>query len=106
MSRALSIEEQIRRAIEAGEFDDLEGKGKPIDLSAYFAAPEDVRLGYAMLKSNNFVPEEVERLKEIGELNERLASCADENEKKALVKALQEKNLALSLILERNKRKR
>jgi hypothetical protein len=106
MTRPLSIEEQIRRAIEAGDFDNLEGKGKPIDLSGYFAAPEDVRLGYAMLKSNNFVPEEVERLKEIGELNAQVAACTDEAEKKALVKTLQEKNLALSLILERNKRKR
>ena len=68
MTRPLSIEEQIRRAIEAGDFDNLEGKGKPIDLSGYFAAPEDVRMGYAMLKSNNFVPEEVELLKEIGRL--------------------------------------
>jgi hypothetical protein len=106
MTRPLSIEEQIRRAIEAGDFDNLEGKGKPIDLSGYFAAPEDVRVGYAMLKSNNFVPEEVERLKEIGELNAQVAACADEDEKKALVKTLQEKNLALALIVERNKRKR
>lgn len=106
MTRPLSIEEQIRRAIEAGDFDNLEGKGKPIDLSAYFAAPEDVRVGQAMLKSNNFVPEEVERLKEIGELREKLAASTDEDEKKALIKTLYEKNLALSLILERNKRKR
>jgi hypothetical protein len=106
MTRPLSIEEQIRRAIEAGDFENLEGKGKPLDLSGYFAAPEDVRMGYAMLKSNNFLPEEVERLKEIGELNEKIAACADEGEKKALVKMLQEKNLALALILERNKRKK
>jgi hypothetical protein len=106
MTRPVSIEEQIRRAIEAGDFDNLEGKGKPIDLSAYFAAPEDVRMGYAMLKSNNFVPEEVELLKEIGHLREKLAASADDDEKRALVKTLHEKNLSLSLILERNKRKR
>jgi DnaJ homologue, subfamily C, member 28, conserved domain len=35
------IDEQIRKAIEAGEFDDLSGKGKPIDLSTYFETPED-----------------------------------------------------------------
>jgi Domain of unknown function (DUF1992) len=106
MSRELSIEAQIRKAIEAGEFDNLEGKGRPIDLSAYFAAPEDVRLGYSLLKSNNFVPEEVERLKEIGKIREAIAACPDEDKKKGLTKALQEKSIALSLILERNKRKR
>lgn len=106
MSRGLSIEDQIRRAIEAGDFDNLEGKGKPLNLDDYFAAPEDVRMGYAMLKSNDFVPEEVARLKEIGELREKIAACVDENIKKTLHKTLQEKNIALSLILERNKRKR
>lgn len=106
MSRVLSIEKQVRQAIEAGEFDNLEGKGKPIDLDGYFATPEDVRLGYGLLKSNNFVPEEVERMKEIGELKEKLSACTDDEKKKALTKLLQEKSIALSLILERNKRKR
>jgi hypothetical protein len=106
MPPALSIEEQIRRAIEAGEFDNLEGKGKPLDLDTYFAAPEDVRLGYGLLKSNNFVPEEVERMKEIGELRGEVANCPDAEKKKVLTKKLQEKSIALSLILERNKRKR
>jgi hypothetical protein len=106
MSSGLSIEDQIRRAIEAGDFDNLEGKGKPLNLDAYFAAPEDVRMGYAMLKSNDFVPEEVARLKEIAELREKIEACTDEDIKKTLTKTLQEKNIALSLILERNKRKR
>lgn len=106
MSRGLSIEDQIRRAIEAGDFDNLEGKGKPLNLDDYFAAPEDVRMGYAMLKSNDFVPEEVARLKEMAELRERIAACTDDDVKRTLAKTLQEKSIALSLILERNKRKR
>ena len=106
MSYAKFIDEQIRKAIEAGDFDNLGGKGQPIDLASYFAVPEDARLGYSLLKSNNFVPEEVDRLKEIGRLREKLASCTDDEQKRALNKLLQEKNIALSLILERNKRKR
>lgn len=65
MSIEKFVEEQVRRAIEAGEFDDLAGKGKPIDLKAYFDTPEDLRMSYSVLKGNNFVPEEVEMLKEI-----------------------------------------
>jgi len=38
------IDEQIRRAIEAGQFDDLPGRGKPLDLRAYFETPEDLRM--------------------------------------------------------------
>ncbi|MCD9188780.1 MAG: DUF1992 domain-containing protein [Pyrinomonadaceae bacterium] len=100
------IEEQLRNAIEAGEFDNLEGAGKPLNLDAYFNTPEDFRVGYSVLKSSKFVPEEVERLKEIGELREKLQNCKSEEEKQKINKILNEKNLALSLLLERNKRGR
>lgn len=106
MSFSKFIEEQLRNAIEAGEFDNLEGAGKPLNLDAYFNTPEDFRVGYSVLKSSKFVPEEVERLKEIGELKEKLQICKNEEEKRKLNKILNEKNLALSLLLERNKRKR
>jgi hypothetical protein len=99
------IEEQLRNAIERGEFDNLEGKGRPLDLDSYFATPEDLRMGYSVLKSSKFVPEEVERLKEIGELKEKIKTCTDETEKKKLSKILQEKELAFSLLMERNKRR-
>lgn len=95
----------IRAAIERGEFDDLKGKGKPIDLDAYFATPGDVRMGYSILKSNDFVPEEVDRLKEIAVIKYQLAVCEDEKEKAKLKKLLNERMLALSMILERNKRR-
>ena len=106
MSIESSIEKQIQKAIAEGMFDNLEGAGKPLNLDAYFAAPEDVRMGYSILKSNEFVPEEVERLREIGELKEKLKNCTEAEEKRKLTKVLSEKQLALALILERNKRKR
>ena len=106
MSYEIFIEKQIQKAIAEGKFDKLEGAGKPINLDAYFAAPEDIRAGYAVLKSQKFVPEEVERLREIGELKEKLKLCPDVKEKERLTKILNEKNLALAIILERNKRKR
>lgn len=101
-----NIEEIIRSAIEAGEFDNLRGKGKPQNLDDYFAAPEDVRAGYALLKNNDFIPQEVELLKEIGGLREKIKSCPDEAERKRLAEKLRERALALTMILERNRRKR
>lgn len=106
MSLGKLIDEQIRNAIEAGQFDNLEGAGKPLDLDAYFSAPEDLRMGYSVLKSNKFVPEEVDRLKEIGILKEKIKETADEMEKYNLTKVLREKELAFNLILERNKFRR
>lgn len=104
MSLGKFIEEKIKQAIDAGEFDNLRGAGKPLDLNAYFDAPPDVRAGYSLLKSNDFIPEEVELLKEIGFLRERIKT-GDEREKSALEKSLNEKSLALRIMLERNKRK-
>lgn len=107
MSLEKLLDEQIKNAIAEGKFDNLKGAGKPLNLDDYFAAPEDIRVGYTLLKNNDFVPEEIELLKEIGILREKIKNCADdENEKKILNKKLNERNLALTMILERNKRKR
>jgi hypothetical protein len=106
MSLHKYVEEIIQEAISRGEFDNLEGKGKPIDLTAYFNTPAEFRVGYSLLKSNKFLPEEVEILKEISILKEKLKDCRDENLKQKLTKQLYEKNLALSIIIERNKRRR
>ena len=106
MSIEKFIDEQIRRAIEAGEFDDLPGKGKPIDLTAYFETPEDLRMAYSILKSNNFVPEEVEMLKEIEELKRRIDATSTEDQKQRLKKDLTEKSYAFNMLIEKRKRRR
>lgn len=105
MSIESAIEQMIQQAMARGEFDNLKGKGKPLNLDDYFNTPEDVRMGFSILKSNDFVPEEIERLKEIAELRERFKTTTDPEEKQALEKTLRDKTLALSLILEKNKRK-
>lgn len=105
MSLGNFIEKQIQKAIAEGKFDNLEGRGKPINLDAYFATPEDVRVGYSVLKAQKFAPEEAYRLKEIGDLKEEIKTCGDDEKKQKLTKALNEKMMALAIILERNKRK-
>jgi hypothetical protein len=106
MSIESAIEQIIREGMARGDFDNLKGKGKPLNLDDYFNTPEDVRMGFSILKSNDFVPEEVERLKEIAELREKQRTVMNEEEKLALDKTLRDKTLELSLILEKNKRKK
>ncbi len=106
MSIESAIEEKIKQAIARGDFDNLAGSGKPLDLDAYFNTPEDVRMGYSVLKSNDFVPEEIEMLREIGNLRTQLKDSTDESEKAILGKKLNEKSLALALIFERNKKRK
>lgn len=64
------IEEQIHQAQERGEFDNLQGFGKPLNLddNPYVG---DNALGYRLLKSNGFAPPEIELAKEIRSETER-----------------------------------
>jgi hypothetical protein len=101
---ARGIEELIKQAIARGEFDDLPGKGKPLDLDAHFATPEHLRMGYSMLKGAEFVPEEVQLLKDMAGLREEMKSCPEGDRKKELGKALQEKSLRYSLLMEQARR--
>jgi len=64
------VEEQIREAQARGEFDNLPGFGKPLDLdSNQFAG--DKALAYGMLKQNGFAPPEIELAKEIRSESEK-----------------------------------
>jgi hypothetical protein len=106
MSIESSIEQRIREAMARGEFDDLKGKGKPLDLNAYFATPEELRMAYSILKSNDFVPEEVEMLREIADLKEALKAATDPDEQTRLTRKLNERNLAYTIAIEKYRRKR
>jgi len=50
------VEEQIRKARERGDFDNLPGAGKPIDLSENPYEPPDMRMTLRILKNNDFTP--------------------------------------------------
>ena len=64
------VEDIIQEAMERGDFDNLPGKGKPIDLTAYFEMPEKVRMAYSVLKRAGMTAPEVVLLKEIAELKQ------------------------------------
>ena len=103
MPTEANIEKMIQEAMARGEFDDLEGKGKPLDLSAYFATPEDLRMAYSLLKNNEYVPEEVDLLREIAGLRQKIAASSDENELIKLKRKLNERSLAYSIAIEKYK---
>ena len=58
------IGEKIREAQARGEFDNLRGTGKPLNLDDNLYAG-DKAMGYNLLKSNGFAPKEIELAKEI-----------------------------------------
>ncbi len=65
-------EEQIRRAIEDGEFDDLPGKGKPLHLEENPFEDPDWHLANKVLRDGGFTLPWIEKRKDI---EERLAAA-------------------------------
>jgi hypothetical protein len=80
------VEALVKEAMERGEFDNLPGKGKPIDLTEYFETPEEVRMVYSLLKNADMTSREVDLLKEIAELKQILAAVLDEKKKQEIEK--------------------
>jgi hypothetical protein len=81
-------EERIREAIEHGEFDDLPGKGKPLNLEDDSHLPADLRLAYKILKNADCLPPELELRKEIRTTEALLSGIQDTQEKYKQIKKL------------------
>jgi Domain of unknown function (DUF1992) len=81
------VEQKLLEAVSRGEFDDLPGAGRPLDLDDDALVPEDLRLAYRMLKNAGFVPPEVEALNEIAALERLAIGDAKAVKKVALLKA-------------------
>ena len=106
MSFQKNVDEKISEAIERGEFDNLPGKGKPLDLDAYFATPEHLRMGYSILKSADIIPEEMELLKQINALKKSLDCSTISVQQKALRRQLSDKLTNLNIRMEHNRKQR
>ena len=98
------VESIIQEAMARGEFENLPGQGKPIDLGDYFNTPEDVRVAQALLKGADILPVELELLQDIAALKQAISSTADELQAAEYRKRLAEKQLQLNLLVERRKR--
>jgi DnaJ homologue, subfamily C, member 28, conserved domain len=98
------VEAIIQEAMERGEFDNLPGKGKPIDLTEYFETPEEVRLANSVLKNAGMTSREVDLLKEIAELKQILVAILDEKKRQEIERQIQQKHVEFNLLMERQKR--
>src|SRR5215467_10608200 len=70
------IDEQIREAQERGEFDNLPGTGKPLNLDDTLFTG-DKAMAYSLLKQNGYAPPEIELAKEIRAEFERAQAKLD-----------------------------
>lgn len=74
-------ENRILQAIEAGEFDDLQGKGQPLSLDDDGHIPTELRMAYKILKNADCLPPELVLRQEVITLQDLVASMPDEAEK-------------------------
>jgi len=66
MNRLESLtEKRLREAIENGEFDDLPGKGEPVDLKENPFEDPDLRVVHRLLRNAGFAPAWIEERKDI-----------------------------------------
>ncbi len=82
------VEERIRRAQERGEFEELEGAGRPLALEDDAHVPEELRLAFKILKNAECLPPEIELRKEIETTEELLAAMPDTAERYRTLKKL------------------
>ncbi len=67
-------ENKIREAMEEGVFDNLPGKGRPLDLSEDPFEPPELRMANHLLRVNGFAPAWVEEAKDLDAERGKLAA--------------------------------
>lgn len=95
-------EQRILEAQRAGAFDNLPGKGKPLELEDLSWVPEDLRISYHVLKNAHVLPPEVELLKDVHILEDLLKHVEDEGERSSLAKSIQWKMIRLDMLKRRS----
>lgn len=68
-------EARIAEAMARGEFDELPGSGQPLTLGDDSLVPEDLRVGYRLLKNAGYLPPELELRHEIARVEELLSAA-------------------------------
>ncbi|MGL4577176.1 MAG: DnaJ family domain-containing protein [Burkholderiaceae bacterium] len=75
------IEEHIRQAHARGDFDNLPGAGKPLDLGEDAHLPAELRMAYRVLKNAGYLPEELQQIKDITQLEAQVYGELDTDAK-------------------------
>ena len=91
-------ERRILEAIEKGEFDNLEGKGKPLHFDDESMIPEDLRMVCRFLKNAGCVPPELEIRNEIVNMCSLINTLDDDKERLKKIRELNFKLLKLNLM--------
>jgi hypothetical protein len=90
-------ERRIMEAMQNGEFDNLEGQGKPIVFEDETWIPEDLRMAYRFLKNAGCIPPELEARNEVINMCELMNTVDDDKERLRKIRQLNFMLLKLNL---------
>jgi Domain of unknown function (DUF1992) len=81
-------ERKICEAVERGELAGLPGEGRPLDLIDDGLVPEELRMGYRVLKNAGVLPPELEVRKQINNLEQLVLRVSSSEERSQAVRKL------------------
>ena len=76
-------ERRIEEAMQKGEFDNLPGQGRPLELEDLSNVPEELRMAYKILRNAGCLTPELEERKQINRVLDLLEGCEDEHQRVA-----------------------
>jgi hypothetical protein len=94
-------EARIQEGIAGGEFDNLPGSGRPLQLERDAGVPPHLRLAYKVLRNANVLPPEMEVRREIYRLDRLIAGTDDEAELAELRRQRLRSELHFNLLMDR-----
>jgi hypothetical protein len=94
-------ERRIREAMENGEFENLEGMGKPITFEDETMIPEDLRMVYRILKNAGCIPPELELRNEVVNMSALINTIDDDKERLKKIREFNFKLLRLNIMRKR-----
>ena len=101
---ALLAESKIRAAMERGEFDDLPGRGRPLEPDGCSRVPPSLRPGVRLLRNAGCLPPELEARKEVVRLGTLIAATGDPAERSRLSRLRADAELRYHLLVEQRRR--
>ena len=99
---AAIAERKIQEALSRGELDNLSLKGKPLPVEDLTFVPEELRMGFKVLRNAGVLPEELQARQELVSLQGLLDACRDEEEQQRLRRRLTLQRLRYDMLMDRH----
>ncbi len=99
---AAIAERKIQEALSRGELDNLSLKGTPLPVEDLTFVPEELRMGFKILRNAGVLPEELQARQELVSIQGLLAACQDGEEQERLRRRLTLQRLRYDMLRERH----